>query len=257
MWRILRTLLALVALGGLTAGCSGSQDTDLTITGTINGEEIGEAGRTNPVKIDPELPVRVDVTVSNPTGTDAEVRHLRLEGEVLGMRFAHANTQVDFTVPANGSRSYAADIDFFDLAEQVTGQAASSLGVYDEERQLLAEEDFFIDVDGSWTSTLGITFFQVLIFAVASLAMNWLGLIRHRLPANRFVRGLRFAATGLATGVAVVLLLSLVGLWLPGAAVWIPLLIIATVGGFALGYVSPGPAYLDDEEEDELLVARR
>ena len=73
MWRILRTLLALVALGGLTAGCSGSQDTDLTITGTINGEEIGEAGRTNPVKIDPELPVRVDVTVSNPTGTDSEV----------------------------------------------------------------------------------------------------------------------------------------------------------------------------------------
>lgn len=256
MRRILRTLFLLIAVGAV-AGCAAAPETDLSIEGTINGQEISEARRTDPIEIDPAVPVRIDVTVTNPTSAEATVRHLRLEGAVLGMRFAHANTQVDFTVPPNGSRTYAADIDFFDLAEQINGQSAARLGAYDADRELLAEEEFFIDVDGEWTSTLAITFFQVLAFAAISLGLNWFGLLRHRLPANRFIRGLRFAATGLSAAVALLLLVSLIGLWLPGAAVWVPVLAIATAASFALGYVSPGPAHLDEEENEAILAGRR
>lgn len=240
----------------VVSACGAGGSPELTLNGEINGEPLSGANRTSPLTIDPELPVVVEVTIDNPTSTDAEVRHLRLEGEVLGMRFAHANTQVDFAVPANGSRTYAAEIDFFDLSEQIKGHTSARLGAYDDDRELLASDDFFIDVDGDWTSTLAITFFQVLAFAALSLAANWLGLLRHRLPANRFVRGLRFAATGLSAAVAILLIASLIGLWLPPGAVWIPVLIIATLGSFLLGYVSPGPAYLDDDEEEFALQQR-
>jgi len=253
-----RTALTAVILAAMLLGaaCSADPETELALTGSLNGEALDQATRTSPLDINPEVPVVVEVTIDNPTADDAQVRHLRLEGQVLGMRFAHANTQVDFTVPANDSRTYAAEIDFFDLSEQINGQASARLGAYDDNRELLASDSFFVDVAGDWTSTLAITFFQVLAFAVVSLAANWLGLIRQRLPANRFVRGLRFAATGLAAATALLLLASLVGLWLPPGAVWVPVLIVATLASFALGYVSPGPAYLDEDDEELALLGR-
>lgn len=243
---VARALLGAVALL-LLAGCGGSVDEALSLEAKINGVNIDGGTRSDPIMLVPEEPVLLELVAENDTADTIVVRHIRLEGQVLEMRFAHANTAVDFSVEPGATRDFAVQIDFFDLGEQVTGQLDAVLSLHDDDRDMLAARQFFVDVDGSSTSSLGATLIMLALFAGVSLLVNLLGVTRGTLPANRWYRGLRFAFTGFSAALLIMLLLAFVGLWLAPLGVWLPAIVIGTLGAFALGYVSPGP---DDEEDD-------
>ena len=244
-------LLGAVAL----AGCSTSSDGSLNLDASINGVALEDGDRGDPIELVPEEPVLVEMTVDNTTSSPVDVRHVRLEGEILEMRFAHANTAVDFTVEPNSSRDFAIEIDFFDLGEQVTGDIDAVLSLHDDDRTALAAEQFFANVDGNAASSLGATTLMVGLFAALSLLANLAGVARRNLPVNRLYRGLRFAFTGFAVALFVLLILPFVGHWLPPAGVWIPVMIIATLGAYFLGYSSPGPDHDADEDLMNATVA--
>lgn len=254
-----RLLALFFAVAAFAAACGGGDNTNtLQFDATLNGVPLDDGDRSSPIDFDPDDPVLVELDITNLTGVDQTVRHLRLEGEILGFRFAHANTQTNFTVPADGTRRFGAEIDFFDLGQQVNGHLDARLSLFDEDRESLGSQRFFIDVDGSLNSALGLSFLMVLAFAALAIVTNLWGVLRGALPANRFNRGLRFAAAGAAATIAIFLLLPLVGLWVPAGAVWVPILVIATLAAFALGYVSPTPdAELDTDEDIDVRVGAK
>lgn len=247
---ILFAALVLVVL----TGCSSQGDTPLELTASLNGENVSDGDRSSPLDLSPDEPVRVELTVANPTDDAVRVRHVRFEGEVLEMRFAHANTAVDFTVEPGATRDFAFDVDFFDLGEQVTGHVDAQLSIHDDERETLASEQLFVSVDGSARSSFGVTVLMVALFAAVSFAVNLLGVARGTLPANRWYRGVRFAFTGGTAALLVLMLLAFTGIWLAPMGVWIPVLVGGAVAAFLLGYVSPSPDELLDLTEDPALA---
>src|SRR6266545_4788008 len=72
------------------------------------------------------------------------------------------------------------------------------------------------------------------------------------LPATiRFRRGVRLGITGAGVGVTLTLVLAQLLLVPPKGSVWIPLLLVPTLGAFVAGYLSPGPLAIEEEEEEE------
>lgn len=243
------TFLCLLALAFLSGCGSSSGDDRVLLEASINGISTDDGKRTDPITLVPEDPVLVELKVENPGSEPVNVRHIRLEGQVLEMRFAHANTAVDFTVGSGETRDFEIEVDFFDLGEQVTGQLDTVLSLHDTDREQLVAEQFFSEVEGNTTSSLGVSLLMLAAFAAGSLIINLLGVARGRLPQNRWYRGIRFGFTGLTVALLVMLVLPFVGLWLPPLGVWLPVLGFGTLGAFVLGYFSPGP---DDIDEDEL-----
>ncbi len=146
-------------------------------------------------------------------------------------------------------------LDFFDIDSQAHGYLRARLALYapGTDRQLLATDDFAVDVRGSVTSTMAL--FAVLLFAAtaASIYLNLIGLARRTLPANRFRRALRFAVSGLGVGMLLTVAFSVLRIFPLPPVVWWPLLIIPTTIAFAAGYVAPGADDgIDEEELDDL-----
>jgi hypothetical protein len=105
-------------------------------------------------------------------------------------------------------------------------------------------------VRGSPTSLMAMFTLVVAAATVASIVSIWLAILRRRLPPNRFRRGVRLAVTGAGIGVTLTLVLSLMLLVPPKGSVWVPLLLVPTVAGFVLGYLSPGPLAVEEEDEE-------
>ena len=254
--RLVGASLCLAALALVSACSPSSTDDQLSLDASINGVNTNEGNRTDPIMLAPDEPVLLELQIENIGPAPVNVRHIRLEGEVLEMRFAHANTAVDFSVDPGQTREFDVEIDFFDLGEQVTGQLDTVLSLHDDERKQLVSRQFFSEVDGNATSSLGASLLMLAIFAAGSLIVNLLGVARGRLPQNRWYRGMRFGFTGLTVALLVMLLLPFVGLWLPPLGVWLPVLGLGTLGAFVLGYFSPGPDDIDDEAAMDREMAR-
>lgn len=249
------TLLCLVLALAMAGACgTSSTDDQLSLDARINGVSTDDGNRTDPIMLVPEDPVLLELEIDNAGSEPVNVRHIRLEGQVLELRFAHANTAVDFSVDPGETRDFAVQIDFFDLGEQVTGQLDTVLSLHDEDREQLVARQFFSEVDGNTASSLGASMLMLTLFAAGSLIVNLLGVARGRLPQNRWYRGLRFGFTGFTVALLVMLLLPFVGLWLPPLGVWLPALGFGALGAFVLGYFSPGPDDTDDDDLDRELA---
>ena len=96
---------------------------------------------------------------------------------------------------------------------------------------------------------MGLVTIELALLAVACLVEIIVRAFRNSLPGNRFVRGLVFGFTGAVIAVAIVLATAALRIALMPAHTWVPLLLFATVIGFALGYLSPGPTSGRAEED--------
>jgi hypothetical protein len=223
--------------GSATAAIAADSTGRLKLEARIDGRVVGD-GR---LVIDPARTAVVEITVSNETGSAQRVRTVRLSGTALALTFFAYDTTVPFEVPAGETVSRSFPLDLADLGRQATGLLPSSVQVLGQDRAVLAEVDTTADVRGSVWSVYGM--FGIALVVLTLLA--WLGalvaLARHRLPANRWRRALRFLPAGFGTGLSAVITLSVLRLVAPAPAAELPLILGAAAAALVLGYLTPYP----------------
>ena len=109
-----------------------------------------------------------------------------------------------------------------------------------------------MDVRGQALSLMGLFTLVVAIATVLSIIAIWVAVLRRRLPRNRWRRALRIGVAGAGVGVVLTLLLAELRLVAPSGSVWIPTVLVPTLAACALGYLSPGPLAIEEEEEEEV-----
>ena len=98
-----------------------------------------------------------------------------------------------------------------------------------------------VDGRGGPFATTSVFALVLAVVAAASLVWNLLRLRQRRLPAGRVARGLRFAHTGVAIGLAVSATASVIRIWPLATPAWFALTALVVVAAAALGIVAPGP----------------
>jgi hypothetical protein len=192
------------------------------------------------------------MTMTNTSDLPQAVRYLRLEGEMLGLTFLTYTTRIAVELGPGETRNVTVPLDFFDIDSQAHGYLRSKLALYapGNDRQLLATDEFAVDVRGSVTSTMALFALLLFIVTAGSIFLNLQGLARRTLPANRFRRGLRFAVSGLGVGMLLTVAFSVLRIFPLPSVAWWPLLIIPMAIAFSAGYAAPGAN--DDFDEEEL-----
>jgi hypothetical protein len=258
MRRIL--LLALVVLLFPLGGRANAQQSSdpIEIEATMAERDLADADSTDPVEIQPQEEVPLQLTMRNTSDESVTVRYVRLEGKALGLTFLTYDLGVRTTLQPGEQTTLDTNLDFFDLESQATGYLGTSLRVYDPERRLLGSEDFVVDVRGNATSTLGLFAVVVLGVAIFSTTVLVLNTLRRRLPSNRFVRGTQFAIAGGAIGITLALGLAVMRITFADVEAWVPLVFVPTLVAFVVGYIAPGPlsrSIRDVREEEALQIA--
>jgi hypothetical protein len=120
----------------------------------------------------------------------------------------------------------------------------------------VASQPLVSNVHGSLDSLYGLFGLAVLVLTVSSLATALLAMARHTLSQNRWMRGVRFLIPGFGIGLVLTFTLSAFRVFTAGPGHWLPLLIVTSVGGFAIGYLTPAPneEEFDDYDDDVLLA---
>jgi hypothetical protein len=252
-----RTLLAalLASLFVVLLAAPAAADAALEMRVEIGGRVARDRAGAAAIPLDPhrKIPLRIEVT--NVGDAAVRVRHVVLAGQAVGFQFVTYDVDVNRRVPPGETRVIVVRLDLYDLGRQATGYLAASVRLYDAQRNLLAQQKFVMDVQGTWTSTIGIFSIVLFFLAVFSLVMIGLRLYRHELSRNRAVRGLQFMLAGAAIGLLLALGLPAMRWTTVTTDGWIPLVIGPMAIGFVLGYLAPGPiSYtIADAREDEML----
>lgn len=236
----------LCLLAGLVAPPAFAVDEDLAVVATIDGRELRGADANRPVRLSAAKAARVKVSVTNRGDSEVLVRSVRIDGRVMGLTFFSYETRVDMRVPAGGSDERTYDLDLLDLASQATGLLPARLALLDDQRQLLAAQRFSTDVDGSLRSLYGTFGLIVAAMTLALLAGVAFRLVTHRLPVNRWKRGVMFGTCGLGIGLTLTFSLSAVRVLSPDPSRWLTLVVVSGVILFVLGYITPTPVDPDD-----------
>lgn len=242
------TPLLIIAIGSPSRAGAASA---VTVHGTINGQALATSSQSNPVRLYPLRPANIVLTVRNGTARPVRVATIRLSGQVMGLTFFAFDNSVAFTVPAFHSVTNRYSIPLVGLNGQATGLVNGSLSVLNPGQQVLASQDLVVDVRGSLSSVYGVFGLAVLLLTLFAFALVLLELARHRLPANRFLRGLYFLVPGLGLGLVLVFTLSATRVFVPSLGHWLPLLIISGIVFFVIGFLTPDPRIEEDEDESD------
>lgn len=256
----LLALAGLLVLALVLPAAPATAASPLEIDASIGGRDVTTADSTDPIRIDPLEEIPLVLTVRNTGDQVEEIRYVRLEGKALGLTFLTYDLGVRATLAPGRDVTIETPLDFFDLDSQATGYLGTSLRVYDPQRRLLASQSFVVDVRGKATSTLGLFAIAVVALAAFSCGVLVMNTLRRRLPSNRFVRGLQFAIAGSAVGVTLSLGVSILRIAFADVEAWVPLVLIPTLVGFAIGYIAPGPlsrSIRDVREEEALQVVAK
>lgn len=248
-----RRLLAVAAMAAITlAGCSSaSSDLQLVVGASIDGRPVADSSPRSPIRLDPEEVSVLTLEVDNRSSAEVEVRRVRLVGELLDLTFLTYDVRVGALVPAGTTRTIDVPLDFFDLERQASGYLHASVRTYGTEGEELSNEAFTLDVRGDVTSMMNLFALLLVLLTALSAVRNLRDTLRSRLPANRFVRGARFALTGLGVGLVVSVGLAVLRVVTLPPLAWVPLTVITTGVGFAFGYVVTSGADQAEWEEDE------
>ena len=214
----------------------------------LDGTSLDDSSSTDPIVLDPAHPVHIDLRVTNTGNTELEVRAVRLEGTVAGLPLFDYETGLSISVPPGSTVNRGYDLDLAALGGQVTGLLPASVQLLDADRSVVASQRTVVDVRGSVGSVYALWGLVAAALCGFQLVRLGLAVARHRLPANRWQRGVRFASLGITAGMLAVFGLSMLRIVAPHGSIWIPVVGGSTLAMFLLGYVSP---FLDEEDEDE------
>jgi len=252
---ILALALTAFAVGGplVTAAAAGSRSAErVSFVAELDGQPLGLSSSGDPIILDPDRNSTLALVLRNPSDGDLTVRQVQIRGKAFGVTLMAYDVTINAQVPARDEVTVDVPVEFVDLGDQATGLLPATIRLLDPERRQLNALDFIVDVRGSPTSLMAMFTIVVAAATGSSVATIWLGILRRKLPPSRFRRGVRIGITGAGIGVTLTLVLSLMLLVPPKGSVWMPLLLVPTLGGFVLGYLSPGPLALEDEEGEVL-----
>ncbi len=238
------TLAALPTAAGATSGTT-------TISASVNGQALSRSSQLHPVHPVPARPADVDLRIFNSRARPVNIRTVELQGRVVGLTFFAFETSVGLKVRAHSSTTLHYVLDLSGLKGQATGLIPGSLSILDANGNVVASVGMVSNVQGSIVSVYGLFGLGLLILTVLALLSVLLSVARHKLPANRFRRALRFLAPGIGVGLVIVFTLSAFRIWIPTNKLWLGAILIAAATSFMLGYLTPTPAGSDDEDEDD------
>jgi hypothetical protein len=230
----------------------------VTVAADLNGRPVARSSDGSPVRVNGG-PTRLAVRVTNRGSTPAVVDAIRFEGRVMGLTFFASETTVRMTVAPGATESREITLNTRFVQRQAVGLFPGSVSVLDTDRDPIASQSMVMDVRGSLRSLYGTFGILVAALTALSFAATLLALARHRLPGNRWARGVRFLVPGVGTGLVMVFSLSVFRVSSPQAARWAPLLLVCSAAFFAAGYLSPSPGEdaptTEEQPVSELAVA--
>lgn len=215
---------------------------EVSIDATVDGKPVGSGQ----LLLDPDRSSQVSATVHNGTDTILHVKTVRVSGSALALTFFAYDTAVPFDVPAGQSVTRSFTLDLSDLGSQAIGLLPSEIAVIDTNRDVIATAAATGDVRGSLWSVYGVFGLGVLVLTALSWAGALFALARHRLPANRWQRAMRFLPAGIGTGLVAVISLSVLRLMAPSPVAEIPFILGAAAVALLLGYLTPHPAEAEE-----------
>ena len=251
----LAVLFAAGVFAGLVPGGASAADSGLTVTTTIDGRPVTPSNDRHPVPLHPKKETTVNVKVHNDSGEAVSVRTVRIEGRAVGLAFFAYDTSVGLDVPAGTSDSTSFVLDLAGLDGQATGLMPGSVKLLDAGRHEIASQSIVTDVRGSLWSVYGVFGLAIAGLTGIALARAILELAGQRTSPNRFWRAVRFAMPGVGIGLIVVFTLSATRLFAPNPDRWWPIVLITSLVGFALGYLTPTPDESELEKDEDRQAA--
>lgn len=235
-------LLLCGILGGVLSGILwappvSAAPAGVTVAATVDGRRVSDER----LVLDPAGSVKITATVHN--GSD-EVRHvkaIRLSGTALGLTLFSFDTAVPFDVPARESATRSFALDLGGLGGQATGLLPTAIEVVDADRRVIASVATTGDVRGSLWSVYGVFGGAVAVLAVVAWAGALWASARRRLPARRWRRAAHFLPAGVGTGLAAVVVLSVLRVVAPTPAAGAGFVLGAAGVAFLLGWLTPPP----------------
>lgn len=226
---------ALVSVGGPAAAAT----KDVSVNATIDGHDLSRSNRSHPVPLQDDQPAAVALRVANRGSQEVTVRSVRVQGRAVGLTLFSYEARVDLRVAPGTTEQLAYGLELVDLPKQAVGLVPGRLQVLDENRKVIGTQSFSADVRGSLLSVYGVFGLAVAGITIVLLVGAFARLARHRLPANRARRGLRFATAGVGIGLTLTFTVSALRLALPAPGLWVTLILLCGGAMFAFGYLTP------------------
>ena len=248
----------LFALGVLLlAGCGqGASNGQVDFTATLNDVDLTQSAPNDPVRLSDDETATLELELTNVSNQDVTVRFIQFEGQVIDMVFLTYDTGVRFEIaPGDSIVVPPIQLDFFDLGGQATGYVRGNVHLFNPDRELVGTQEVFLDADAEGFSTLALFNLLLLIATVVGLGWNLMRMAQRRLPANRFVRAMRFLAIGAAAGITLAVAMSTLRIWPLDTFGWVLFTVIGAVIGYLVGFVLPGGDDLVDLEEEREIEA--
>jgi hypothetical protein len=242
-------LMALMAfvLSGVFLDAPAQADNALTVSGRLSERDL-PARSGAPARLHTNRRVLLELSVTNRTDRDLDVGTVVLQGRVVGLTFFNYETSVTIAVPPRATVNRVFSLDLASLRGQAVGLFNADVKLLDQRRQVLVSRRTAVDVRGSWHSVYSVFGVLVALVTVAAFVRAVLDLARHRLSPNRWRRAIRFFVPGLGLGLTLVFTLSAMRMFLAGPTTWMPIVAITSLVGFAMGYGTPTPDIVADEE---------
>ena len=191
-----------------------------------------------------------------PVPTTQHISTVRFSGAVMNLPLFSYDSAVALTVPPGDTRSLSFPVSTTGVGGEATGLVVATLTLFGSNGTQVASQTIVTNVHGSLDSIYGLFGLAVLVLTVSSLLLALLAMARHTLPQNRWLRGVRFLVPGFGVGLVLTFTLAVFEVFTPGPGHWLPVLIVTTATGFAVGYLTPAPneEELDDYDDDVLLA---
>lgn len=249
-------LLALTASFGLTSSAA-SAATGVSLSATVNGQPAATSSDARPAQLYPSRQATITVKVTNEENRTITVSTVRFQGDVLSLPLFSYDTAVSLSVPPGRTKSLTFPVVLSGIGSQATGLVGASITILGPNGSALASQSLVTNVLGSVRSIYGLFGLVVLVLTLSSLAIALLSLARHTLSPNRWARGVRFFVPGFGIGLVLTFTLSVFRIFVPTAGRWLPLLIVPSIVGLAIGFLTPAPNEEEyDDYDDDVLLAQ-
>jgi hypothetical protein len=253
--------LAIVALtlgaGVLAAPPAAAAGSGVTLAAAIDGHSVAGSSSSHPVKLYPNRPAVIDILVTNYRTRTITVDTVSINGTVAGLTFYAYDTSVHLLLGSHRATHLRYALDLTGLDGQATGLIPATISIANPRHQQLASQSMVTDVQGSLDSVYGLFGLALLVLTALAIIGVVVSIATHRMPPNRWRRGLRMLTPGIGLALVLVFSMSALSVWVPTPGTWLTVVLVFAVVFFVLGYLTPNPTVEgeDDEDDDDLYLS--